>query len=283
MAWFVAAQITHLIFIVVGVGMAISACIFFALARRQNPNARHITYEIPGVGKLTTSPAQRFVGLAIACLAGAATIFIEAREASDLQAQAAKLRSSTVPMTGVASRLYDEFWAVYRVDAIPMKPKQFERMQPLIALLNTYDSLNGHALYFQAEVKHATQQCNLLRPLLWRYVELADSRESEMGTDTGPEVCYALPHGFCRQRTGFAEHLLALGFYADGRRTVSPGQRSDLFAIALKHVRESIRWYPRGFSQVISSDGLTRTMNAQLRAANKKGRVPEVTPMKLRC
>jgi hypothetical protein len=86
-----------------------------------------------------------------------------------------------------------------------------------------------------------------------KYLESYESRPAiDMIGDTGTEICYRIAHGYCRQRTGWINHLLAVYFMHDCETAHESTQLRILASRALLYATNALKAYPKGFTQYIS-------------------------------
>ena len=118
--------------------------------------------------------------------------------------------------------LWTEFRAVTHKRKPPIDANEFDRVNRLIGVLDQIDPLNGHALYYAGEVKLWSGQREPAHKDFYKYLEVQKSLpEEKKGGSTGSEICYERPQGYCLQRSGWINHLLANDFYQEGLKIKS--------------------------------------------------------------
>ena len=156
----------------------------------------------------------------------------------------------------------------------------FARAEALVDTLKGVDRHNGHAWYFAGEIKRiqhraaftpkscfrgwpATEIGNLAtyQQDFYGYLEIALSLPVlETGGDSGSEICYQRPKGYCVQRTAWIYHLFANDFYLHALALTDRRDRGAALERARQHVTEA-RKYRRpeggeGFDQCIHTTTL---------------------------
>lgn len=209
----------------------------------------------------------------------AIALFIEVKSTLELGAQTAALREASSAMTNAAKQLRTEFHKAYDKKPLPLPETAFESTTLLISAFSVIDRTSGHALYYSGEVARAEYDCPFARELFRQYVDVARRSDSQMGSDTDKDFCYAQPHGYCRQRTGFVEYLLAVNFYAEGLQPASIADKVSAFNEARRHLKKSHELYPvEDFNTEIASEALNAGITEQLDAIAEH-RPPLDTPV----
>jgi hypothetical protein len=139
----------------------------------------------------------------------------------------------------------------------------FARAEALIDALKGVDQHNGHAWYFAGEIKRIQNRAAFTPKSCFRgwpaieigsletyqqdfhgYLEIALSLPAlETGGDSGSEICYRRPRGYCLQRTAWIYHLFANDFYlhalalTDRRDRVAALERARQFATEARKYR----------------------------------------------
>ena len=156
----------------------------------------------------------------------------------------------------------------------------FARAEALVDALKGVDRHNGHAWYFAGEIKRiqnraaftpkscfrgwpATEIGNLdtYQQDFYGYLEIASSLPAiETSRDSGAEICYQRPKGYCLQRTAWIYHLFANDFYLHALALTDRLDRHAALERARQHVTEA-RKYRRpeggeGFDQCIHTTTL---------------------------
>jgi hypothetical protein len=113
------------------------------------------------------------------------------------------------------------------------------------------------------------------------YLEIASSLPAlETGGDSGSEICYRRPKGYCLQRTAWIYHLFANDFYVDAMALADRQDRVAALERARQHVTEA-RKYRRpeggeGFDQCIHTTTLAEKIAEALdpsRSQNPTGAI----------
>jgi TIR domain len=176
----------------------------------------------------------------------------------------------------------------------------FARAEALVDALKGMDRRNGHAWYFAGEIKRIQNRA-LFTPKscfkgwpaneignldtyqqdFYGYVEIALSLPVlETSGDSGSEICYQRPKGFCVQRTAWIYHLLANDFYPHALALTDRHDRVAALERARQHVTEA-RKYRRpeggeGFDQCIYTTPLAEKIAEALdpsRSQNPTGAI----------
>ena len=186
---------------------------------------------------------------------------------STAEGNASSLTQMKTLMANLTKRLRDEFHLVTDSGSWPFKAEGFERTNELIRTLKLIDPTNGAAIYYDGEVKRAEGRCELARDAFLAYIDVADHvPESETGKDTSREFCYEQPHGYCRQRNGYVQYLLAHRFYWEGLHEEFPSVKKDRSREALRHLVDSTKWYPDGFDNIIPHRVLEMVLTEEVTA-----------------
>ena len=120
----------------------------------------------------------------------------------------------------------------------------------LVKFIQRIDGKNGHAFYFAGTLSRYDKIKKESWPYLFRFIELQRALpENERGGDTGSEICYERPRGFCPQRIAWVRHLLANDFYDEGKAAASDAQRREFYTRAYCQTDVLIKLYPGGFAQ----------------------------------
>ncbi len=123
-------------------------------------------------------------------------------------------------------------------------------MDDLIKLLLTINRGNGHALYYAGQANRARKRMDSYQDDWFRYLENEQAfpqSSVERNGSTLATVCERSPRGYCRQRTGWIQHLLANDFYAKGQQETDPNKRRETFLVALKYAKAALVSFPGGF------------------------------------
>jgi len=167
----------------------------------------------------------------------------------------------------------------------------FARAEALVDALKGVDRHNGHAWYFAGEIKRiqhraaftpkscfkgwpATEIGNLetYQQDFHGYLEIASSLPAlETSRDSGAEICYQRPKGYCLQRTAWIYHLFANDFYLHALALTDRRDRNAALERARQHVTEA-RKYRRpeggeGFDQCIHTTTLAEKIAEALDAS----------------
>jgi hypothetical protein len=156
----------------------------------------------------------------------------------------------------------------------------FSRAEALIEALKGLDQQNGHAWYFAGEIKRiqsgtsfTPKSCfrgpsagqieglETYQQDFYRYLEVAQSLPTiETGGDTGSEICYRRPKGYCMQRIAWIYHLLANDFYLHAMAQSDRRDRIAALTRARQFVTEARKYHPpeggEGFDQCIPTTTL---------------------------
>ena len=176
----------------------------------------------------------------------------------------------------------------------------FARAEALIDALKGVDRHNGHAWYFAGEIKRIQSRTAFTPKGCFKgwpagvtgslatyqqdfhgYLEIALSLPVlETGGDSGSEICYQRPKGYCVQRTAWIYHLFANDFYVEAMALSDRQDRGAALTRAAQHVAEA-RKYRRpeggeGFDQCIHTTTLAEKIAEALdpsRSQNPTGAI----------
>lgn len=153
-----------------------------------------------------------------------------------------------------ARKMRKEFHEIIENREFPIGFSEFENVLFLIAFIRQIEPNNGHAHYYSGEVKRwSNMKDEAIREFL-KYLETYKSRPSiNMIDDTGSEICYKISHGYCRQRTGWINHLIAVYFMNDCEKATEVAQVKILAGRALLYATNALEVYPKGFTQYIAT------------------------------
>jgi len=176
----------------------------------------------------------------------------------------------------------------------------FARAEALIDALRGVDRQNGHAWYFVGEIKRIQNRAAFTPKSCFRgwpateignletyqqdfhgYLEIALSLPVlETGGDSGSEICYQRPKGYCVQRTAWIYHLFANDFYlhamalTDRQDRVAALERARQFATEARKYRRPEGG--EGFDQCIHTTTLAEKIAEALdpsRSQNPTGAI----------
>jgi hypothetical protein len=134
----------------------------------------------------------------------------------------------------------------------PIRYSDFADVDFLVRFIRRIDPDNGHAHYYAGEIKRmADMKDEAIREFL-NYLETYENRPSiDMIDDTGAEICYRIAHGYCKQRTGWIHHLLAVYFMNDCEKEREATKIRILAGRASLYANNALKFYPKGFTQYI--------------------------------
>jgi hypothetical protein len=170
----------------------------------------------------------------------------------------------------------------------------FGRAEALVDALKSLDRHNGHAWYFAGEIKRIQNRAVFTPKSCFRgwpageignldtyqqdfhgYLEIASSLPAfETSRDSGAEICYQRPKGFCLQRTTWIYHLFANDFYVHAQALTDRLDRNAALERARQHVTEA-RKYRRpeggeGFDQCMHTTTLAEKIAEALDASSRQ-------------
>ena len=206
--------------------------------------------KMPGVGEVSTLR----LGLTLMSVGGyffwhAAATYLPLQRGAELQSRVDALLIST------SRDIRREFSQLRSLQA-PVPADKTARATFLVNFIDHVDRNNGHALYFQAEIKMKEGAEETARHFFYRYLE-AEEGVGE-GAKGGPsaEVCYERAHGFCRQRTAWVHHQLGAGLFRESQGIHSDERQRGLLMRVLTHATKAMHYYPGGFEQKPSTQWL---------------------------
>lgn len=149
----------------------------------------------------------------------------------------------------VAKVLWNKFHEVTDIKDKDFVASDFDKVDDITAFITELDLKNGHALYYKGEVKRLLKDRDRFRENFFRYLDIAASLKNEIPTDIEAEICYKLPGGYCRQRTGWILHLLANDLYQEGLQENDINKKREIFECGLRKAQDVWRYFPSGFIQ----------------------------------
>jgi transcriptional regulator with XRE-family HTH domain len=149
-----------------------------------------------------------------------------------------------------ANQLRSEFQRATEGRKPPLAADDFGAATPLIDAMCALDANNGHAHYYAGEVKRWIGRREESHHHFFRYLDFYQQVFAPIQeTDAGLEHCYRTAHGYCRERTAWIHHLLALDLWRQGRAKRDRG----ILAHALNHADAALSYFPGGFIQYTST------------------------------
>jgi hypothetical protein len=166
-----------------------------------------------------------------------------------------------------AKSLHTEFHRVIDNNARPISDNLFNRTDELVRLLFRLDPENGHAIYYAGEINRYEGHCLRSKDQFVRYLDVSDTLpESEKGGDISQSICYARARGYCRQRAGWIQYLLAHRIYWEALQEQSAVVRKEKLKQALAQLNDSEKSFsPSTFSSLIPTAALKFTLGEQIR------------------
>jgi hypothetical protein len=167
-------------------------------------------------------------------------------------------------LTAAGAKLRDRFNAVIGRKP-PFHVRDFDPSEDLIYIIKKLDPYNGHALYLSGEIERSIGGLSKGRQRFYEYLEQEKGRTRN--GEVGITACRN-PEGFCRERTAWIFHLLALDFYQYGKNLKSTGhpaiEYQAAFSTALKHACSAIAYFPpNGFGDALQGTA-TRALEKAL-------------------
>jgi uncharacterized membrane protein len=157
-------------------------------------------------------------------------------------------RASGDQMILEAAKMLNAEWQD-NILAKPPDQRDYTHNDELIRFVSDLDPTNGHALYFRGETKRKKKMPGAGQEDFMRYLGVeASLPEEEKGGSTQQSVCTARPKGYCKQRTAWIEHLLAIDFEKKGRQETDREKKRAAFQTALNYARAALGNFPGGFN-----------------------------------
>jgi hypothetical protein len=171
-------------------------------------------------------------------------------------------------MVKEASVLRKEYLDVTRGLSAPISLEKFARVNFFIDFLREIDPTNGHASYFAGEVLRMQGAIEKSHDYFYLHLEAREKESSgEREGNTGSEICYERPRGFCLQRSGWIHHLLANDFYQAGLTLSNRTRRLDRFELAIAQAKLAVRDFPqKGFEQGCPTTVLLKWLPDQIQS-----------------
>ena len=148
---------------------------------------------------------------------------------------------------------------------IGMPSDKVGRANFLFSFIEHVDRNNGHALYFQAEIKLKEGTEETARHFFYRYIEAEEELGQAAKGGTSAEICYERAHGYCRQRTGWVHHQLSASLFREAERLNKDERQRELLSRALNHANSAMQHFPGGFEQRPSTQWLLTDLESRIR------------------
>jgi hypothetical protein len=165
-----------------------------------------------------------------------------------------KMKTLDSIIIDAARAMRKEFHRIIDNRSQPINYSEFVQVNFFIDFIRQIDPDNGHAHYYAGEIRRwADMKDEAIREFL-KYLETYESRPSiDMIDDTGSEICYRVAHGYCKQRTGWINHLIAVYFINDCEKEVENTKIEILARRASLYATNALKYYPKGFTQYIAT------------------------------
>jgi hypothetical protein len=164
-----------------------------------------------------------------------------------------KVKTLDSTIIDAAREMRKEFHRITDNRSQPISYSEFANVTSLVHFIRQIDPDNGHAHYYAGEVKRWAGMKDEAISEFLKYLETYESRPSiDMIDDTGTEICYRIAHGYCKQRTGWINHLLAVYFMKDCEKESETTKLRILASRALLYATNALKAYPKGFTQYIA-------------------------------
>ena len=215
--------------------------------------------KVPGVGDVSTLR----LGLTMMSVGGyffwhAAATYLPLQKGAELQSRVDALLIST------AREVRREFGQLRSLQS-PVPSDKVARANFLVNFIEHVDRNNGHALYFQAEIKLKEGTEETARHFFYRYIEAQEGLGQAAKGGTSAEVCYERAHGYCRQRTGWVHHQLSGSLFREAERLNKDERQRELLTRALNHATSAMQYFPGGFEQKPSTQWLLTELERRIR------------------
>jgi hypothetical protein len=158
-------------------------------------------------------------------------------------------------LTDAALSLKEEYRKVVAQQLRSYTGEHFQLVTKLIGFMLKIDPRNGHGLYYAGTVKrrlYMNQSASTgflsSHDDFFQYLNVENGLpEDERGMGIVGDGCYALPRGYCGERTAWINHLIANDLYAAACREKATGERESYFAAATRHAQAALDRYDGGF------------------------------------
>jgi hypothetical protein len=222
---------------------------------------------VPGVGEVSTLR----LGLTMMSIGGyffwhAAATYLPLQKGAELQSRVDALLIST------AREVRREFGQLRSLQS-PVPAEKVGRANFLVSFIEHVDRNNGHALYFQAEIKLKEGAEETARHFFYRYIEAEEALGHGAKGAISAEVCYERADGYCRQRTGWIHHQLSSGLFREAEGLTTGDRQRELYSRALNHANSAMRYFPGGFEQRPS----TQWLLTELERRGRESESPSMT------
>lgn len=169
-----------------------------------------------------------------------------------------------------ADELRREFRIAIENKKPPLSADDFTSVLNLINAIQQMDTNNGHAHYYSAEVKRWMNLREESHQDFYRYLDYASTLSDVLKNGgTSVEECYRRADGYCRQRTGWIHHLIALDFLSKGRRENNDRIKLSLFESSLNHANAAIEYFPGGFIHHTPTKALRDMLIKEIKSLNE--------------
>ena len=149
--------------------------------------------------------------------------------------------------------------------------RRFEDVMDLSNFVLDVSPNNGHGLYFSGEVSRIKGDREQMRGQFDRYLSIENHLPLDE-RDGDAEICYKeRPDGFCAERTGWIEHLLANDFYHLASRAKDNAAKASDLKSACNYLKGSVEHFPQGFhayQTTLSSEDLKSRLQTEPRESS---------------
>lgn len=155
----------------------------------------------------------------------------------------------------IANELKISWKAINDIEENRLKKNMFSLLDGVASSFYAFDSKNGHALYYKGELARILTSKEESHKYFYAYLEhekILFNQKKDMKKERyrdDAEICYELPDGYCRQRTGWICHLMANDFYERSIRAKDVIQKKNDLEKAFNFVLKSICNFPSTFVQ----------------------------------
>lgn len=152
--------------------------------------------------------------------------------------------------------------------------EDFANPNAIIAFLQEFDRDNGHALYYEGEIRRWVYKNDRLSEEFMRshmsyrrYLQISDTLKPEERDGTA-EACYNRSRGYCAERTAWIFHQMANDFYRLGLKETQLRDKREYYQQALKHAKNCLEIREQGFDQHISTKELHELLSRAVEQAS---------------
>lgn len=179
--------------------------------------------------------------------------------------------SPPTDLTALAGEVRVAFEDATRGQTPPIAEQRVAPLRTLLRRMAQLDRNNGHVYYYQGTIVR-WQSRDLEGRMqshrdFFKYLEYAATAGAEGDDDGSSNACYRRASGFCRQRTAYVHHTLALDDLRRAEMLADTSDKADLYRQASKHAALALQYRAAGGAQAGFVQGMaTHTIRERAEA-----------------